>query len=148
MAMFRWPGGFFGVHPMLRGMQREFDRMFGRGLFGEWDRLGAAGYPPVNVFNGPDDVVVQCEVAGVDRGDLNLSLTGETLEIKGAKKPPADEEKVRYHVRERGAGEFVRTIVLPDRVDAEKIDATLCDGLLTVRLPKAEAAKPKQIELK
>ena len=147
MATFRWPGGW-DPFATVRFMQRELDRWMGRSAYGEGQRIGGGVYPPVNVLNGPNDMVVQLEVAGVRREDLDISITGETLAVKGVKQPPADEEQVRYQRRERGAGDFSRSIVLPDRVDPERIEAKLADGILTIRLPKSEAAKPKQIAVK
>jgi len=146
-SLFRWPGGldpFIG----LRHVQRELERLMGRGLPGESQPIGGGVYPPVNVLNGPDDLVVQLEVAGVRRDDLELSITGETLVIKGVKKPPTPEEEVTYQRQERGFGEFSRTIVLPERVDGDKIDAKLEAGILTIRLPKAEGARARQIPVK
>ena len=105
-------------------------------------------YPPVNVLNGPEDIIVQCELAGVGREDLDLSITGETLVVRGVKHPPAEEDKVRYERRERGSGDFSRTVVLPDKVDPDQIEAKLADGVLTIRLPKSEAARPRQIAVK
>ena len=125
----------------FRHLQRELERWMGlgRSFLGEARRVGGTGYPPVNVYDGQDDVVVQCEVPGVAREDLDVSLTGETLAVRGTRKSPADEqaegegEGVRYEVRERGMGEFNRTIVLPDRVEAEKVEADLTAGVLTIR---------------
>ena len=93
-------------------------------------------------------MVVECEIPGLKREDIDLSITGETLAIKGIKKPISEGEDIRYQCRERGIGDFSRTIVLPDRVDAERISASLVDGILTVRLPKTEAALAKHIEVK
>jgi len=129
-------------------MQREMDRLMGRGLFGDSRSIGGGSYPPVNVLNGPDEILVQCELAGVKREDLDLSITGETLVIKGSKDLPADAEKVRYHRRERGFGEFNRTIVLPDKIAPEAVEAEFNAGVLSIRLPKSEAARPRQIEVK
>ena len=77
-----------------------------------------------------------------------MSITGETLVIKGMKRPPEDGENVRFHLRERGFGQFSRTIVLPEQVDADRIEAELKSGVLRIRLPKSAAARPKQIEVK
>jgi len=143
--LFRWPGDWDPFGP-LRHVQREMDRLLGRGLPGESRRIGGGPYPPVNVLNGPDDVVVQCEVPGLGREDLDLSITGETLVLKGTKRPPVGEdEKVRFHRRERGYGDFNRTVVLPDKVEADTVEAKLEAGILTIRLPKSDAARPKQI---
>ena len=102
----------------------------------------------MNVWNSTDDMVVQCEVPGVKKEDLDLAITGETLVLKGKKPAPEDEGELEYQRRERAFGEFTRTIVLPDKVDADKVQATLSGGILTIRLPKSEAAKPKQIAVK
>jgi len=147
MATFRWPGGW-DPFATVRLMQRELDRWMGRSAYGEGQRIGGGVYPPVNVLNGPGDMIVQLEVAGVRRDDLDISITAETLVVKGVKHPSADEEQVRYERRERGAGDFSRSIVLPDKVDADGVEAKLADGILTIRLPKSEAARPKQIEVK
>jgi HSP20 family protein len=146
MAIFAWPSGFGSPWSSLRYMQREMERLLG-GRWFEDDRF-AGGYPPVNVLSGPDETVVQCELAGVRRDDLEINITGDTLEIKGTKRPPAEEAELTYRLRERGAGDFVRTVVLPDGADAERVEAALKDGILTVRIPKAEAAKPKEITVK
>jgi len=146
-TLFRWPSGWDPVGT-LRYMQREMDRLMGRGLFGDSRSIGGGSYPPVNVLNGPDEILVQCELAGVKREDLDLSITGETLVIKGSKDLPAGAEKVRYHRRERGFGEFNRTIVLPDKIDPEAVKAEFNAGILSIRLPKSEAARPRQIEVK
>lgn len=140
MATFRWPGGL-GSLAGLRFMQRELDRLMGRGAM-DGRRVGGV-YPPVNVLNGETDLLVQCEVPGIAKDDLDLSITGETLVVRGTKS--ITEEEVRYQVRERGGGEFSRTVVLPDRVDADRVEASLRDGILTVRLPKSESARPRQI---
>jgi HSP20 family protein len=93
--------------------------------------------------------VVECEVPGVKREDIDLSITGETLVVKGRKHPACDPEgDVRYQRCERGSGEFSRTIILPEKIDPDRIAAGLVDGILTVRLPKSEAAMPKKINVK
>lgn len=147
MAIFGWPSGW-DPFASMRFMQRELDRLFSRSAYGQGQRVGGGVYPPVNVLNGPDNLVVQFEVPGVRREDMDISLTGETLTIKGTKPPSADESKVRYERRERGSGDFSRNIVLPDRVDPDQVEAKLAGGILTIRLPKSQSARPKQIAVK
>lgn len=142
MALFKWSENwdpFVG----LRSMQKELERIFGG--VGTGRGVGGGVYPPVNVYNGEAEIVVECEVPGMKKEDIDLSLTAETLVVKGTKAPSAEEDAVKYQRRERGAGDFSRTIVLPDKVDADGITAALERGILTIRLPKSEAAKPKQI---
>jgi len=146
MAIFRW-GTSFDPFAGLRYLQREMERLRWP-WFVENRRIGGGAYPPVNVYESDDEILVQCEVAGVDAKDLDVNITGETLNIKGVKQPLPDEEKLSFIRRERGSGEFTRTIVLPDEVQADKIEASLSDGIMTVRLPKAAAAETKRIEVK
>lgn len=146
MATFRWPT--WDPWSGLRLMQRELERVVGRNIFGDLQQaVGGGVYPPVNVYNGRDDMLVQAEVAGVTREDLDISITGETLVIRGIKRAPQAEEQLRYQRRERGIGEFSRTIVLPDKVDPDRIEARLQNGILSIRLPKSEAARPRQIQV-
>ncbi len=144
MTIFRWPETWDPL-ASLRVMQREMDRLFGRGAVGQTLCIGGGTYPAVNVLHSPDEIVVQCELAGVEKEQVALSITGETLVVKGTKAPPAEEEALHYQRRERGIGEFSRTIVLPDKVDADKVVATLENGVLEIHLPKSEAAKPRKI---
>ena len=145
MAVFRWPNS---LDPWsgLRQMQRELERLMGRAA-SDSRSIGGGIYPPVNVLNGSDDLIVQCEVAGVSKDDLDISITGDTLVIRGRNLPSADEQNVRFQRRERGSGDFSRTIVLPDKVDTDRVEANLKDGILTIRLSKTEAAKPRQIRV-
>lgn len=130
----------------LRWLQREVDQLMGASrLFGNSRRVGGGNYPPVNVCNGDAEIIVMAEVPGVASEDLDLSITGETLVIKGVRKPTVERNDVTFQRRERESGQFGRTVILPDKVDAENVTARLADGVLTITLPKSEAAKPKQI---
>ena len=145
MAVFRW-GSHWDPLWGIRALQREMERM-NWPWSAESRQVGGGAYPPVNVFESEKEILVQCEVAGVEPEDLDLTITGETLSIKGSKKAIADADGVKFIRRERGSGDFTRTIVLPDEVDADKIDANLADGVLTIRLPKAgtPVARPIQV---
>lgn len=132
----------------FRVMQKELEKLAGRSLMSGSRQIGGGAYPPVNVLNGSAELIVECEIPGLIREEIDLSIVGETLVIKGSKKPLIEGEDVRYQCHERGMGDFSRTIVLPDRVDAERISASLAEGILTVRLPKAEAALVKHIDVK
>lgn len=147
MTTFRWPSGW---DPLLgfRAMQRELERLSGRSSMSGSRHIGGGVYPPVNVLNGSTELIVECEIAGLKREDIDLSITGETLVIKGSKKPLIEGDEICYQCHERGMGDFSRTIVLPDRVEPDKISASLVDGILTVRLPKIEAVLPKHIDVK
>jgi HSP20 family protein len=112
---------------------------------GDSRRVGGGSFPPLNLYDGEDDVLVLAELAGVKAGDLDVNITGDTLVIKGVKSAPEAPDQARFQRREREYGEFVRTVNLPDRVDPDRIEAKLTNGMLRIRLPKAEAAKPRKI---
>ncbi len=100
--------------------------------------------PAVNVWEKEDALVVETEIPGVKKEELELSVAGNQLSIR-LNRPEASEEGVTYHRRERPTGPACRVLQLPVEVDAEKVEATLRDGVLTITLPKAESAKPRKI---
>lgn len=107
---------------------------------------GSGVFPLINVFSDGDDFVVVAELPGVKKEDLDIQVRGDTLRIHG-KKSIAYDEKASVHRRERSAGEFDRTLSLPDGVDAAKVSAEYRDGVLTLRLPRAESAKPRTVTI-
>ncbi|MBN2051137.1 MAG: Hsp20/alpha crystallin family protein [Spirochaetales bacterium] len=105
--------------------------------------------PAVDLVEGPEDYTVVCEIPGVDKKDLELSLTSNVLTIKGEKKQEEETKRKDVYRREMWKGSFQRTISLPGGVDNQKnIEANLKDGILTVVIPKREETKPRQITVK
>jgi HSP20 family protein len=102
----------------------------------------------VNVTESSDNYYVRAELPGVNSGHIDISVTGTSLSISGERKIPPEDEKANYHRREREAGKFSRMISLPGQIDTSKVEARCTDGVLSVVLPKSEAAKPKQITIK
>lgn len=132
----------------LERMRREMDRL-SEALTGPVFREPLAGvFPLMNVTEDPDSYYVRAELPGIKADELNISITGTSLTVAGERTIPAENEKARYHRREREAGKFSRVVSLPSQVDASKVEASCIDGVLTVMLPKAEVAKPKQISVK
>jgi HSP20 family protein len=106
----------------------------------------ARRYPLLNLSEDREHVYVEALAPGLDSGSLDLTVIGNVLTITGEKRRhPADIKPEAFHRSERAAGKFVRTIELPVEVDAEHVEAEYKHGLLRVTLPKAAAAKPKQI---
>lgn len=103
-------------------------------------------FPAVNVWEDGDHLFAEAEVPGLSMNDLEIFVVGSELTIKGRRGAAA--ENVPFHRRERGVGEFARAITLPLPVNAEKVEAKLADGILTITLPKAEEAKPRKIQIK
>jgi len=129
----------------LAAVQRAMDSAMGGDWFGT-RTAGGGAYPPVNVFNEGEDFVVVAELPGVRKEDLDVQVRGDTLRIKG-KKTLAYEPKASVHRRERAAGEFDRTLTLPAQLDASKVAAEYKDGVLTVRLPRAESERPRSVAI-
>lgn len=118
-------------------------------FFGDMERpLYYEHAPRLDVLEEEDRLVVRGEFPGVKSEDLDISLEGETLRISAEKKEEEVSEGATYYTCERHFGRFARSIALPFPVDAEKLSATFENGLLEISLPKAEAAKPKRIEVK
>jgi HSP20 family protein len=108
--------------------------------------LAGPGFPALNVWEEGDALVAEAEVPGVKSDDLEISVVGADLTIRGRRESESGEQTTYYH-RERGTGEFNRVIRLPVEIDADKVEATLVDGVLALKLPKAESAKPKKIKV-
>lgn len=129
-------------------LRREIDRLFDTFTGGDGGGMfRARAFPPVNVWEEGDSLYLEAELPGVAREDLDISAAGNELTLRGRRNPCQGENLV-YHRQERGFGEFNRVLTLPMDVDAEKIEATLREGVLTLTLPKAEAARARKIKVK
>ncbi|MGB7767996.1 MAG: Hsp20/alpha crystallin family protein [Verrucomicrobiia bacterium] len=129
-----WPG--FG---RLTNLQDELDRLFESPLTG-WA-------PALEVHEDKDNFTIRVEVPGLKREDIAVSLQDDALVISGERKEEKINEGTEVHRQERFYGKFQRALTLPAPVAADKVKAAYQDGVLTVTLPKAEEAKPKQIDV-
>lgn len=135
----------------MENLRREIDnafRGFGRGVVFEpsfLPGLGAGRYPQINLREDNDNIFVEALIPGIDVQDLELSVMRNTLTLSGERKET--EGNVTWHRNERGSGKFLRTIELPVEVDADRVKAECRNGVLTVTLPKAEAARPRKISV-
>ncbi len=125
---------------------QEFDRM-GR-YFDRAASCGTCEYPAVNVWISGDEAEISSEIPGIDRDDIDISVSGNTVTLKG--KRPSDElkEGEAWHRHEIRHGEFSKSIQLPFNVDANKVNASYKNGVLQVSLPQLETEKPRKIEIK
>jgi HSP20 family protein len=101
----------------------------------------------LDVTASADEYVISAAVPGLNGEDLSLEVLGDTVTIRGELPAPEAKEGSENLLRERRYGKFVRTVTLPTEVDGAKAEATIVDGVLTLRLPKAETAKPKTIKV-
>jgi HSP20 family protein len=132
----------------LDRMRRQMDLLTEGLTRGLWREPRAGVFPLMNVTEDMDKYYVRAELPGIKADELDISVTGDTLSISGERKIPAENAKAQYHRREREAGKFSRIISLPTQIETGKVEARCTDGVLTVILPKAEMAKPKQIAVK
>jgi len=113
-----------------------------------WSEAGAGVFPPMNVTQDDDNFYVRAEVPGIRASELSISALRNRLSIAGRREIPEERGRVSYHRKERAEGTFSRTVTLPTEIDAQRVDARYADGILTLTLPKAEEAKPRQIVVK
>jgi len=110
--------------------------------------LGNAGdFFPVDVLDTNDDVVVKASLPGVKPEDIDISVTGQVLTLRGEAREEQEEKAQNWYRRERRQGTFVRQLQLPTEVDSARAEALFEDGVLRLTLPKAETVKPKTIKV-
>jgi HSP20 family protein len=142
------------THPFeeIEKVRSEMDRLMDAFLFGVPQRgeFGeeAEWLPAVDVAETENEVAVNVEIPGMDPKEFDISLKGGTLTVKGEKKQERVEGEENYHLVERRYGTFIRSILLPQEVESDKISAVYKNGILTVTLPKSEGAKKKEIKIK
>ena len=130
----------------LHRMRQQLDRMFEDGAVSH--QADSAGvFPLINLSEDKESYYVRAELPGVKGEELDIQVTANNLAISGERKIAAEEEGAKYHRREREAGTFSRMIGLPGDINSDKVDAKMENGVLTIVVAKAEAAKPKQISV-
>lgn len=150
MAIIRWyerptlPRSF----DVMGQLKKEMDRLFTdfSGRTASPHRTGV--FPPINVSEDGENLYVRSELPGIEPDDIEISVEGETLTLRGERKLPETGEGVNYHRREREAGRFRRIITLPARINPDGVDATFKNGVLKIVLPKATEARAKQVKVK
>ena len=152
MTLIKWrPKRELSPFSDLMGIQDEINRLFDitlsrrpferMGLFdGEWA-------PAIDVLEDEDRVLVKAELPGMSEKDIDVSILGDTLTIKGKRQKEEKKEEKHYHRLERAYGAFHRSVTLPGTVASEKAKASFKNGILEIEMPKKEEAKPKQIKV-
>jgi HSP20 family protein len=132
----------------MLNLRRTVDRLFDNvGTDREWAQPTLWGLA-VDVVENKDEFIIKASVPGINPDDLEISYTDDTLTIKGEIKSENEVKENQYHLRERRYGSFTRSLNLPTKVKGDAIDASCQNGVLTLRLPKAEEVKPKRIAIK
>jgi HSP20 family protein len=145
-SLTRWEPGR-ELQRLREEMDRLFEGVFGRGEGEGGGWLAGAWAPPVDLYETDDAFILKAELPGLTKDDIQLEVHESTLTLRGERKHEAEVKEARYHWRERAYGSFQRSFWLPATMDVEKVQATFKEGLLELRLPKHEAAKPKHIDI-
>ena len=146
MAIVRWNDPFREFAHLQNRINRVFSDAYGQNDEG----LTTSGtwVPPVDIYqNGDHEIVLKAELPDLTREDIDITVDNGTLTIKGVKKLSNEVKDEQYHRIERQYGSFSRSFSLPQTVDSAKVGADYRNGVLTVRLPLREEAKPRQIKV-
>lgn len=132
----------------------EFERIrqgldqFSRNFLPREDAYGHGNvFPALNVFEEKDILIIKAELPGVQAEDLDISFEGETLTIKGRRKPYQNGQKSSYHRREIEMGSFSRSVTLPLKINPDTLAAKLQNGILAITMEKAASVKPRQVNV-
>lgn len=131
----------------LESLQEDMNRAFGGWAPARSARRTRRAYPPVNIWSSKDGVVVDAEMPGVDAKDVDISVEADRLTIRGTVNADSPKEGETYHRNERSAGEFVRTLQLPFRTNADGVKATYKNGILRIAVPRTEEDKPRKVKI-
>src|ERR671924_615245 len=146
MALAQWNPARDFVR-MREEMNRLLNQFFreGDGEEASWPTGG--GVPPVDIPETNDAVVLKAELPGFSKDDVHVELLNNRLTLRGERKHEAEVKEEQYHRRERAYGSFQRSFQLPATIDQDKVTASFKDGILELRFPKSEKAKPKNIAI-
>ncbi len=158
MTLTRWQRpDFRNLHPLRRmaSLRDEVDNLFSLAFGqlnannenGQESQLREGWFPAVDVYEDKDNLLVKAELPGLKKEDIEISLHDGYLTLSGERKEESRKKDGDVYRSERWSGRFSRSISLPFQVQTDKITANYTDGVLAVTLPKAEEAKPKQIQI-
>lgn len=133
----------------MLSLREAMDKLFEESFVGpRWMPFGGdGGALPVDIYDSGESIVVSASIPGIKPEDIDISITGDTLTIKGETKFEEKVEKANYIRQERRFGRFERSLSLPTQVQSDKVEAVFENGVLNLTLPKAEEVKPKQIKV-
>ena len=147
--MFDLPNyGWRSAFDDLERMRRDMDRLFGQVVGRAYWPTHAGVFPLVNISEDRENFYISAELPGLESKEIQISATGKNLTLAGERKIASQGEHVKYHRREREGGQFSRVIALPNEIEADNVEASYSNGILSITVPKAAAAKPKQIAVK
>lgn len=149
MDLVRWRNNRYNPISEFDRLQREINALFDvPGLADSQGIFDRQISPALDMAETDDEIVIACDLPGMKQKDIDVSVASGVLTIKGEKHAEEPQEGTRVFRRETWSGSFQRTVSLPPTADVENIDASFHDGVLTIKVPRKEEAKPKRIELK
>ena len=150
MALVKW-----NPNKELLNMEREFNRLFNSlGKRFNFDREldeefeNAVWSPLTDISETNDEYILNMDLPGVKKDDVKISYSNGELIVSGERKQEKDDKNSKYHRIERSYGKYYRSFTLPEKIDEDKIEAEFNNGSLTIKVPKSEESKPKEIEVK
>jgi HSP20 family protein len=147
MAIVRWLDPFRDLSTIQERMNQIFEDALARNRGREEGLRSGMWTPAVDIYENTDSVVVKAELPGVEKDQISVEVKDGILSLRGERKFEKEVKEESYHRIERAYGSFQRSFSLPVSVDQEKVTAKFKDGVLEVKLPKKEQAKPKQIKV-
>ncbi len=129
-------------------LREAMDHLFDEAFTRPFSMSGGLGMPTVDMYQTDEEVVIRAALPGIQAGDVQISVTGDVVTIKGEMKEKTDSKEKSYHIREQRYGSFERILSLPTTVISDKAKAEFENGVLIISLPKAEEVKPKTITVK
>ena len=150
MAIERWRRPWAGIWKELEDMEMTMDSLIsGVGTPTVWRRTPSeVGWtPPMEVYDKGEEFVARAELPGINKEDIDISVTGDTLTVSGERKAEEEVKEKDYYRCELCYGKFSRALTLPAAVETENINAIYKDGVLEIKLPKSKEAKPKKIDI-
>ena len=143
MSLIRWDP-FDDLASLRESMDKLFDELFTRRPRGQAE---VAWAPAVEVFKTDNDVMVRAELPGIDPKNVEITVTQDTLTLKGEARVDREDKARNYYRRELRYGSFLRSIQLPSDVKGDQATASYKNGILEIRVPKSERAKPKSVKV-
>ncbi len=146
MSIVRWDP-FEEVGTLRRAMDRLLDEFFAAPRRARGAEAGATWAPPVDLYETDGEVVVRATVPAIDPKTIDVSVTSDTITIRGEPRAGEAEKDRTYHIREIPSGAFARTLDLPAEVNGQEATATYRDGILSVTIPKSERVRPTSVKV-
>jgi HSP20 family protein len=140
-----WPRNPWSIFDDLESIQNDMNRLFSERGNGRLLRRNRPTYPLLNVWSSADGVIIDAELPGVDSKDVDVSVMGDELTLRGKVNMQEPRNGETWHRQERPSGEFVRTLQLPFRANAGGVKASYKNGLLRLTVPRSEEEKPRKI---